>query len=186
MRIVILGWGSLIWESSKLPLGTDWIQAGPVLPLEFSRISESRRGALTLVIDPENGTRVQTRHAVSQRVNLEETINDLTIREKTSSKSIGYINLSNGSKQCNFYPEAYNIISRWAAENNFDAVVWTDLLSNFLQKTGSKFGILRARDYLKSLPQHAARKAREYINNAPSEVDTTLRIMLRGDPWLNA
>jgi hypothetical protein len=49
-QIAILGWGSLLWEG-----GTDfdrhhgdWQFDGPTLRLEFSRISTSRLGALTL------------------------------------------------------------------------------------------------------------------------------------------
>jgi len=59
MKIAILGWGSLLWEPSaefekwiELP----WKNDGPKLKIEFSRISGSRKGALTLVIDEVNGT----------------------------------------------------------------------------------------------------------------------------------
>lgn len=41
MRISILGWGSLIWDWRHLPITGDWQRGGPVLPIEFSRISRS-------------------------------------------------------------------------------------------------------------------------------------------------
>lgn len=64
MRIAILGWGSLLWETD-----TDraeafdkhrekWCDAGPHLRLEFSRISASRRNGLTF------GHRLQERRSV--------------------------------------------------------------------------------------------------------------------------
>ncbi len=57
-RIAILGWGSLLWD--KRPdfdeQHDDWQFDGPVLPLEFCRVSSSRGGVLTLVIDPVHGT----------------------------------------------------------------------------------------------------------------------------------
>lgn len=52
-KIAILGWGSLIWDERPEfdSHHEEWTSGGPVLQLEFSRISESRKGALTLVID---------------------------------------------------------------------------------------------------------------------------------------
>ena len=52
MKIAILGWGSLLWEGGQeFERWHDaWHNDGPSLKLEFSRVSESRLGALTLVI----------------------------------------------------------------------------------------------------------------------------------------
>ena len=52
MNIAILGWGSLVPDPRGLPIADGWHQAGPVLPIEFSRISKDgqRAGCLTLVI----------------------------------------------------------------------------------------------------------------------------------------
>lgn len=36
LRIVFLGWGSLIWDPRELPVIGDWQSGGPVLPIEFS------------------------------------------------------------------------------------------------------------------------------------------------------
>ena len=49
MKIAVLGWGSLIWNKGNLRLTTNWTDGGPILPIEFSRISDD--GRLTLVID---------------------------------------------------------------------------------------------------------------------------------------
>lgn len=53
MKIAILGWGSLIWDKRNLRLAGEWQVGGPVLPIEFSRVSGY--GRLTLVIDPLHG-----------------------------------------------------------------------------------------------------------------------------------
>lgn len=72
MKIAILGWGSLIWDKRTLRLAGDWQTGGPVLPIEFSRVSGD--GRLTLVIDPLHGVPVTTRFAPSAFTNLNDAI----------------------------------------------------------------------------------------------------------------
>lgn len=47
-NIAVIGWGSLIWSLGCLELQSGWRQDGPLLPVEFARVS--RDGRLTLVI----------------------------------------------------------------------------------------------------------------------------------------
>lgn len=92
MNIAILGWGSLIWDKRDLPIVGDWQAGGPVLPIEFSRVSGD--GRLTLVIDEQNGADVTTRYARSERVNLSEAVASLQKRENNPPKErIGFVNL---------------------------------------------------------------------------------------------
>jgi hypothetical protein len=185
VRIALLGWGSLIWDKGELPLKSEWKDDGPEIPIEFSRISSSRDGALTLVIDPENGAWVSTFYAESKRNTLEDAICDLRTREGTLVKRIGFVNLLDGSQRSNIFPEVANIIRRWASDNDFDAVIWTDLPSNFKEKTDKEFELEEAVNYLKDLPSDGSKKAREYILNTPDEIQTPLGSRLRDDPWLN-
>lgn len=80
MKIVILGWGSLIWDPRGLPREGIWQIGGPKLPIEFSRISKDCR--LTLVIDVENKKYVSTRYVLSPRVDIDDVIKDLALRER--------------------------------------------------------------------------------------------------------
>jgi hypothetical protein len=184
MKIAILGWGSLISEQRELPkVRGDWVKEGPTLPIEFSRVSESRGCILTLVIDPENGDDVPTRFAVSSRRNLEDAICDLRTREGTVVHRIGYVDLVSGSQRSNVMPEAGDFIRQWALDNRFDAVVWTDLPSNFQEKVKKPFSVSNAVEYLYTLSEDAAEDARKYISEAPEEIDTPLRQRLQSDPW---
>ena len=77
MKIAILGWGSLIWD--KQPEfdnqhADDWQYDGPCLKLEFSRVSERRNNALTLVLDPDNGKCCRVAYTLSRRENPDDTI----------------------------------------------------------------------------------------------------------------
>ena len=79
MKTAILGWGSLIWQPKDLKFDTNigWKENGPILPIEFARISKD--GRLTLVITP-NGTDVKTLYAVSSFDNLELAVLNLKKR----------------------------------------------------------------------------------------------------------
>jgi len=87
-RIAILGWGSLIWCPRQLQYEGEWQQGGPVLPIEFSRISSD--GRLTLVIDTQRGVDTPTRFVVSSHTDLKSAIENLRDRECTLERNIGY------------------------------------------------------------------------------------------------
>lgn len=89
MKIVFLGWGSLIWNPNGLPVIGDWQRGGPVLPIEFSRVSSD--GRLTLVIDEANGAEVATRYVVSARDKVSNAVEDLRKREGTVEVCIGFV-----------------------------------------------------------------------------------------------
>ncbi len=55
----------------------------PALPLEFSRVSSSRGGVLTLVIDPVHDTSCPAADAIGKRRNPDDAIADLRCREGT-------------------------------------------------------------------------------------------------------
>jgi hypothetical protein len=185
-KIAILGWGSLIWEPRedfKKYIGS-WKEDGPVLPIEFSRISNSRNGALTLVIDPDNGSQVRTRYTFSNRKEPDDAVCDLRTREGTILRHIGFIDLKN-KVSMGHYTFIIDKIKLWAVQKNFRAVIWTDLPSNYVEKNKEVFNAKKAIEYLKNLTKEGQKSAKEYIRNAPVEVQTSLRIEVTKDPWLN-
>jgi len=180
-RIAILGWGSLIWCPRQLQYEGEWQQDGPVLPIEFSRISSD--GRLTLVIDTQRGVDTPTRFVASSHTDLKSAIENLRDRECTLERNIGYIDVVNGQQRCRNGERVCQAIRDWAAELGFDAVIWTDLLPKF--EEGKPFTVENAVAYLQSLSPAKAACAREYIRNAPQEVDTPLRRRLDEVGWLD-
>lgn len=182
LRIAIIGWGSLIWDPRALPREGPWQTGGPLLPVEFSRVSSDCR--LTLVIDPENGVHTRTRFVLSPRTDLFDAIDDLKDREGTVREHIGHIGCPPGcdSRQDHDRVPLHDTIAEWACANGFDAAVWTALPSNFSSKTGLPFSIANAIAYLTSLPQTVRLKALRYVDNAPAEVITPLRQALLENP----
>jgi hypothetical protein len=183
MKIAILSWGSLITSGVQrgLVIVGDWHTGGPVLPIEFSRISQSgeRAGCLTLVIDEQNGVNVPTHYSQSAHTNLNNAILNLrTVERITLIPSIGYVNLVNNTERefsRRKHPIACNTIKAWAQTHGWDAVIWTSLLSNFEDKTGYPYTLENAIQYMSHLREPVTSKAYEYIRNAPSDVMTPFR-----------
>lgn len=180
MRIAILGWGSLIPELRGLPVEGDWQRGGPVVPIEFSRISQAgdRAGCLTLVVDPINGVPVTTQFIQSSRRILTEAVDDLVIREGTSKNRIGVVDLQAqtiSSWALAQHPSACQVIRNWAINNGFDAVIWTALTSNFEQVLKQPFSVAAALTYCQGLTGGTRRNALEYIRTAPGSTQTPFR-----------
>lgn len=173
MKIAILGWGSLIWDprSLKFEANTGWLADGPKLPIEFARISKD--GRLTLVIKV-GASEVQTLYAISSYLKLDEAILDLAIREGCGKDKIGvYVKESDLFKPTDFALKA-NIIT-WINNSDFDAVIWTNLKTNFKDKYGFGFSEELALNYMKYLTTDKIDNAEEYIRKAPISINTSLR-----------
>ena len=208
MTFAILGWGSLLWDTDspkgKVFLSTlkhkhpnnTWTRTDAIkrpdgglrLNLEFSRVSATRKGALTLVIDPEHCTsddRSPVYYAETRRTCIDEVVNDLAAREGTAAANIGVWERRLDSMGTAEFP--LNQIEAWARDTEFDGVVWTNLQCNYDSAIEDPrfvpFAPDTAIDYLKSLPHNVQREAVEYICRAPSTIDTALRRYLENDHW---
>jgi hypothetical protein len=186
VRVAILGWGSLLWEG-----GADfdqqhdpWHYDGPTLKLEFSRISQTRLGALTLVIDDEHGTSTTVAWCVSKRASLEDVICDLRCREGTTVANIGRLTVTPGSQKPSAGEPEHPILA-WARLKKVDAVVWTALRSNFTETTKQPFSVDSVVSYVKTLKPDAKAKAAEYVWCAPDFVQTPVRSVLQREPWFS-
>jgi hypothetical protein len=115
---------------------------------------------------------------------LDDAVADLRKRENTGTKQIGFVNVPDGTARCQAHPPLLPPIRQWTAQRGFDGLVWTDLPPNFHKETDHAFSIEQAKDYLIHLPKSAANRARQYINNAPPEVDTPLRRAMHQIGWL--
>ncbi len=173
MKIAVLAWGSLYWDKRELDIIKDWTSGGVILPVEFARIS--RDGRLTLVITEEYGTDIETYWAISKYSNLEDAIENLREREGTNKRGIGFVDLISNENQSKFSKLLLDRISSWAKEKSIDAVIWTDLKSNFSEKQKKEFSYENAEKYLMSLNREAKIKADEYIKKAPELTMTKLR-----------
>ncbi|WP_341831510.1 hypothetical protein AACH28_22030 [Sphingobacterium thalpophilum] len=173
MKIAILGWGSLIWQSNELEYDKrlGWINDGPCLPLEFSRISSD--GRLTLVID-KNAQMVRTLYSISLCEELGEAICNLAARERCAENKIGrYIKEIEES-----YPKDFLFsedIKSWINTIDVDAAIWTNLSKKFKDKIGLNHNSDNVIEYLRTLSNDVKANAEEYIRKAPFQINTALR-----------
>jgi hypothetical protein len=176
--IAMLGWGSLLWDIRPkfkpfMNQCGSWQRGGPSLPLEFSRISKSRGGALTLVIDPRNGTETVVSYCMSARSRSSDAIEDLRVREgPTRQEWIG--SLREPFEQSPYF----QAIRTWASSHSFDDVVWTDLPPDF-RTPHQPFSVEAAVAYIEGLDAKSSSMAREYLNRAPDFVKTPVRYALQ-------
>lgn len=175
MKIGILAWGSLYWDLGSLKIVDEWKSDGVILPIEFSRISDNGKGRLTLVIDEINGSEIETYWSISEFKKLDLSIENLRSREKTTNKNIGFINLTNNNSFTKLSKSLIKRIKDWAEFKDFDAVIWTDLDSNFKKIIKSEFSTENGLEYLNNLEKKIKEKAIEYINKAPEQTITDLR-----------
>jgi hypothetical protein len=182
-EIAILAWGSLIWEARPEfdeQHGQNWRWDGPTLKVEFSRISTTRQGALTLVIDNKNGVDTTVAWCLSKRQRIEDAICDLRCREGTTVKNIGCVRHTADSSA-----SQSPIITAWASGKNLDAVIWTALESNFNADGRPDFSVSAAVEHIKRLDPCGKAKAAEYIWRAPAFVKTPLRDALQIEQWFS-
>ena len=188
MKIAILGWGSLIWDPRNLEIENSqgrngWIDDGPMLPIEFARISNN--GRLTLVIVPGN-KEVQTLYTISKFVELDHAILDLAVREGCGKNRIGFFAKADHRFQSRFSNIQLNIESWISGKENIEAVIWTDLSANFKDKIGLGITVENALNYLKYLPLDVKTIAEQYIRRTPAAVNTPIREAIEQQlGWLN-
>jgi len=183
-KIAVIGWGSLIWDLENLTpnIKGDWLmEAGPQLPMEFSRISPKRKLGLVVCLDPEVGVGCQTNVISSAKSDITQIIDDLAARERAPLGLIGAVH-ADGLKKGRM-PEVTETVAAWCDANGWDGAVWTDLEPNFSAHTQQVFSIDAGIAYLRTLSGENLTEAFNYIENAPVQTRTPLRSALAADDW---
>lgn len=176
MKMAFVGWGSLIRNSRGLKVAGEWQEDGPLLPIEFARISKGKR--LTLVLCPD-ASNVQTLWAYTAFKELKKAIMALANRERTKEDNIGFFSTQDGSSRSEAVPEVLPRIVDWAKLKQLDAVIWTDLTSDFKEETNADLNEDNVLSYISDLTPEERTEAENYVCNAPEQIDTKIRQRLK-------
>lgn len=180
-RIAVLGWGSLIPDPRDLAIKKDkkWNSDGPLLPIEFARISGNKR--LTLVVN-DGSNPIVTLWTEMKISNLEKAKENLRLREGMySTKNIGFVDILEDKHSIFSNKEDIKNIKIWCKSKNFDAVIWTGLKGNFSEKIFKLFNVERDYDieniiwYFNQLNEDEYDSAKAYILDTPKSTKTDLR-----------
>jgi hypothetical protein len=182
VKSVILAWGSSVWDPGDLKIASKFAPNGPLLPIEFCRVSDD--GRLTLAIDETFGALCNTYSAPSALESLDAARDNLCQREgMADARAIGFVEPAS-SRQSDLamqsHPQVVATIGAWAESLGYDAAIWTALISNFDDwgKGGEPFSVSAALQYLETLEREDPAKFAEalaYIRKAPPEVETPVR-----------
>ncbi len=186
MEIAVLGWGSLIWCPGGLRIKTKWRSDGPKLPIEFARISQD--GRLTLVILP-GAEDQQLYWSLSEFDDLDAARQNLKMREGSTSQDIHWLT-AEGQTTADIPAPVLESVRGWlAARKQVQAAIWTGLSTNWPKKRGQDFTSEDAVRYLKELQSGrdlaatTFNRAQEYVNNAPSLIQTKARRAMQQEGW---
>lgn len=165
MTIACLGWGSLVWRPKNLPC-EDWRPDGPVLPVEFARISRGDRVTLVIV---DGVTAVSVLWSPLKVSSLDAAVSALAAREEVPDQDIGRWPAPAGA-----YPHC-NIIAKWAAEHDIEGVVWAALKPGFPGQRGAVPKLEQVLAHLDKLQGLMREGAIEYVRQTPKQITTANR-----------
>ncbi|WP_061707201.1 hypothetical protein [Pseudenterobacter timonensis] len=170
MKIASLGWGSLIWKSGPLPVAGDWQPDGPLLPVEFCRVSDGGELATALCM---NAPAVPVLWAWLNVDSLSQACEALREREAIPASrcdGIGSLLITG----CNA-----GLLAAWAAEKGIDALIWTGLPPRSASLEGRVPTVEEAIVYLDSLSGETRSHARDYFDRVPAQIATPYRRVIR-------
>jgi hypothetical protein len=169
MKIACIGWGSLIWNLGNLKIQKRWFEDGPILPIEFTRISNDER--VTLIIDKE-AKPIQTLWALMTCNDIEEAKKSLKDREGTYISDIHSVNQNDKVTD-----EIKHEIQKWLNKKEIDCAIWTGL--SYSKKTQrGRPSVDYIISYLRTLKDQQKQVAEEYIRKAPKQINTEYRIAI--------
>lgn len=167
----------------------DFRSNGPILPIEFSRVSKD--GRVTLVIDP-TAAEIQTHWIPLRASTYMEAVSELGIREKIEPAMwLRWVGLETRAgdtfRQGESDSRVRRSIETWLERQTLDGVVWTALPFRGPNGEAERPSCDRLLDHLNSLEGEARRRAEEYIRRAPESVRTSNRnrfeASLGWTPW---
>lgn len=180
-RIGCIAWGSLLWDPRTLPLASPFVNEGPLLPIEFSRVALD--GRVTLVIDPQT-TPTTTWWAPLAVDSIEAAVHALARREGVAAERVAdWIGLEgrtgaagDARRSGRTTGTERSVIARWLSARPIDAVVWTALPVRRPDGRYERPTCAELIDHLEGLDGGPRERAEQYVRRAPAPLRTPNRV----------
>jgi hypothetical protein len=170
LRILCLGWGSLVWDLDGLPVRQDWEADGPLVPVEFLRKS-GKHGYVSLVLN-QSADPVTSYWTVMDADDIAKAITALRVREDIpldyERKNIHVWSKGDPS------PSLISGLADWAKTKYADHVIWTALTWKF-DKLPRAPTVEQVISYLRDLKGERRTVAEYYVRRAPLQTRTKYR-----------
>jgi hypothetical protein len=175
MMIGCLTWGSLVWNPGKLPIRGGWQTDGPLLPIEFARLSNHNRITLVILYNQPNYAPSRSLWTLLDVQSPKEAFKALKDREGAKS------NQGIGLWEKGTAEPAHGVdrrIARWAEVIGLDAVVWTKLGPKWVEgnkeveRMPTQDEVIRK---IRTWDEPLGTYARLYLQMAPKQIDTPYR-----------
>jgi hypothetical protein len=166
MNIACLGWGPLTWKPDSLPLASNWFQDGPLIPIEFSRVSDGGELATAICM---NAQPCKVQWAVLDVQSLDDAVQALRQREQIPDDRHDGVGVFVTGESL------VGVLAEWASARQLDAVIWTALPPRFEDVEGLIPSVEDALYYLRSLTGDVLNHARSYVRQVPIQIDTPYR-----------
>ncbi|WEF34464.1 hypothetical protein [Pseudoduganella chitinolytica] len=171
MKIAVVAWGSLLWKPAPLHLASGWHPGGPLLALEFCRVSEDTP-ELALALCP--GARLcPTYWAWLDTGDLEAARAMLRAREKITPERPEWV----GTVPAAHHADAATI-DAWRRARGIDAAVWTALPPRFRGQDGRVPDAHEVLQWLATRSGDEGAAAQHYIRRTPAHIDTGYRRLI--------
>lgn len=166
--IVVLGWGSLIWDPRELVLENPWAQDGPQIRVDYLR--RSSRNRVTLVLH-ESAAEVPALWTSFVGENWTRVRDMLVLREGVTSQPEAIQHWAAGEG------ERPNIagLPAWADAKGAGHVLWTGLPPRWDRIDGRVPTSEQVTGFLEGLRPDRHQAAEEYVRRTPAQIATTIR-----------
>jgi len=152
-------------------VSSPWESDGPQVHIEFLRISDHRKGRVTLVLDA-SAAAVTSLWARMTATDLATARESLRVREgvptSNMARDIGVWCRGDTS------PRLIPNLSEWSQSKRLNAVVYTNLGQNF-RRDGQLPTAEEVAGYLRNLKGVIRDQAEEYVRKAPRQINTAYR-----------
>lgn len=166
MKIACLGWGSLIWKSGALPVGSQWHHDGPAVPIEFVRIADGGELSTAICL---NATPVPVFWAWLNTASLESACRALRLREAIPEGRVDGVGMMTVTET------SVGPLAEWAQAKGIEGLIWTDLPARMAGVEGQIPTLEEARHYLQTLTGETREHAFHYLEQVPAQIDTAYR-----------